>query len=73
MKAGELVLDPPQRLRDVDIAERYKITPRLGGEWIRRMIAAGVVAKMGRLPVGRLSACDQWVASGGQSKKRGAR
>ena len=71
MKAAEL--DPPQRLRDVDFAERYKITPRLGGEWIRRMIAAGVITKMGRVPVGRLSACDTFVASGGLSPKRGAR
>ncbi len=63
-------LDPPKHLRPDDLAQRYGITPRLAGEWIRRMIAAGIVRKIGKLPVGRLSVCDEWVASGGTSLRR---
>lgn len=63
-------LDPPRHLKPAELASRYGITPRLAGEWIRRMIAAGVVAKIGNLPVGRLSVCDDWVASGGKQLKR---
>lgn len=66
-------LEPPKYIKPTELAERYGITPRLAGEWIRRMIAAGVIAKIGNCPVGRLSACDEWLASGGKTTRRAAR
>ncbi len=73
--------DPPRRLRAgptddvgaVDLSARYGITSRLAREWITRLVAAGVVSKVGRLPMGRLSACDAWVAAGGPASMRKVR
>jgi hypothetical protein len=62
--------DPPRRLKPEDLADRYGISRRVAGEWIRAMVAAGIARKLGRWPMGRLSACDAWVASGGESPKR---
>lgn len=74
LRAGPVLGDDGKPLAEqppgVDVSARYGITPRLAGEWIRRMIAAGAIAKVGRVPVGRLSATDAWVASGGQSLRR---
>lgn len=66
-------IEPPRHLKPAELAERYGLTTRLAGEWIRRMLAAGVIAKLGNLPVGRLSACDEWVASGGKALRRSRR
>jgi hypothetical protein len=59
--------DPPRRLCPDELAARYGITPRLAGEWIRAMVAAGVVRKLGRWPMGRLSVVDEWVDNGGEA------
>lgn len=60
--------EAPRRLRPVDLAERHSITERTAGEWLRAMVAAGVVKKLGRIIVGRLSATDFWVENGGAVK-----
>ena len=57
--------DAPQRIRAVAVAKRLDITPRLAGEWIRAMVAAGVLKKIRAVSVGRWSAIDAWVESGG--------
>jgi hypothetical protein len=65
--------DIPRRIRDCDVAERYGISRRLGGEWLRAAVAAGVLRKAKRVTVGRWSALDTYVANGGQVEKRGRR
>lgn len=59
-------LDPPRRIDEAELATRYGIKPRLAAEWIAKMKAAGVIAKIGRIRMARLSACDAWVAAGGK-------
>jgi hypothetical protein len=62
--------DAPARKRDADIAERYRVSKRTGGEWLRRAVAAGVLRKLGGITVGRWSEMDAWVAAGGQVPER---
>lgn len=62
--------DVPKRIGPELIAQRYDISERLAGEWIRAMKAAGVVASIGNVAVAKLSACDAWVVSGGKEKRR---
>lgn len=60
--------EAPVRVRDVLFAARYGISKRLGGEWLRRAEAAGVVARVGaRLFYARLSALDEWVLAGAKA------
>ncbi len=68
--------DAPSVKRPGLVADRYDITPRLAGDWLRAMRVAGVVRKLGGMHVGRWSAIDAWVESGGQvttKRKAGAR
>lgn len=65
--------DAPRRVRSVDLKARYNITPRLGGDWLRAMCAANVIRKLRGVFVGRWSAIDAWVESGGVTTGRGRR
>jgi hypothetical protein len=58
--------DVPQRIQPGPLAERYKVSPRTGGEWIRAMLAQGVLRKVRSIIVGRWSAIDAWVEAGGK-------
>ncbi len=60
-------LDPPVRLRDITVANRYGITRRLAREWLRRLVAAGVATKLNRMFFARLTAVDAWVLAGGKA------
>jgi hypothetical protein len=59
---GRLDSDPPKHITPELIAARCGIKERTAGEWIRQMIAEGVLKKHGRFPMGRLSAVDAWIA-----------
>lgn len=63
------VADAPRRVRGEDLGHRYKVSARTGGEMLRKMIAAGVVKKLGAMIMGRWSAIDAWVAGGGEMPK----
>lgn len=69
--------DAPLRIRAVDIRKRFgretQISEHTAGDWLRAMVAAGVLKKLRGITVGRWSEVDAWVASGGQVEKRGRR
>ena len=67
-------LDVPQRITKVSLAERVGgIKPRTADEWLRRMVAAGVVKKVGRVIIGRWRDVDEWLLSGGQAPEQQSR
>lgn len=74
MSASTEPLPPPRKLCDADIVERFGITPRLARDWLRDMLNAGAISKVGRHFFGDLPAVDAWVRSGGPKvPMRGAR
>ncbi len=82
MMSGETVeskrdTESPQRIRDRDLEQRYHVSRRTGGEWLRAMLAAGVIKKVRKVFVARWSTIDAWVEGGGQmpatTRRRGAR
>lgn len=66
--------DAVRRIRDVDIKEHVgEISKRTAAEWLRAMVAAGVLKKVRRLTVGRWSDVDAWLLAGGQAPARRGR
>ena len=63
----------PSRIRPEAVATRYGVSPRTGGEWIRAMLAQGVLRKVRSIIVGRWSAIDAWVEAGGNAPTRRGR
>lgn len=61
---GGPVFEAPVRIRDIAVASRYDISRRVAAEWLRRLHAAGIVAKVGRQFFARWSAVDAWVMAG---------
>jgi hypothetical protein len=59
-----------RRMRARAIGERYEVSERTGGEWLRAMVAAGVLRKVRAITVGTWAAVDGWLANGGQVPQR---
>lgn len=68
--------DAPSRKRPEDLAARYRISKRTAGEWLRAMVAEGIIKKaLGKkrgMTIGRWSAIDAWVENGGSAPGRPA-
>lgn len=60
-------LDTPSRKRAADLARRYGVCERTARDYLRGMKAAGVVAKIRNVLIGRWSVMDAWLEAGGKA------
>lgn len=59
--------DVVSRKRPPEGAQRWNVSERTAGEWFRRMVALGIMKRVGKILVGKWSEMDAWVAAGGKA------